>query len=508
MTKLQLAIYARSTDLLLADWSERAEDVKVETGEHGFGTLTAVIPLPPVEAFRWYSRSDAPLVRLNDGPVAVWEGRLEDPALLATGIRITALGSWRALSDVPYSAVWSDTRVDAWIRGLDGSGFNATPDRFQFDGNDRLYIAPRKGELHDPANIGLIGYAGVDGGARQLVALDFDYAFAAPADWDVFVERRDDAWTTLSTEWTLTGDGTTQTGTETLTFTGSDRLVFGMHYTTGTADYTGETGDVYLEVTNVRVRTTTGDVSPDAIATALAAYVAGVNASHLSSSTRSIEATGLDLMDEVYEDMLPGDILTRLARLGDGAGLPWEVGVQQGQRLYLRPRGSAGRTWYVDAEELEVERSLDPLVNSAYATYQASGGTLRTAIASNTASIRRSGLTRRRSYRARTTDVTQAETERDAFLSDRVRPIPRAGVTLDVLRDATGALWPLWSARNGDTITIRNLPPTPAGSIDRIRTFRISETRYQPQGDRLMVVPESPIPSLDILLARAQELPQ
>ena len=68
--------------------------------------------------------------------------------------------------------------------------------------------------------------------------------------------------------------------------------------------------------------------------------------------------------------------------------------------------------------------------------------------------------------------------------------------------DAAGGRWPLWMARSGDTITIRNLPPTLSLDVDRIRTFRIAETAYSCDTDVLSVTPELPRPSLEVMVAR------
>ena len=51
-------------------------------------------------------------------------------------------------------------------------------------------------------------------------------------------------------------------------------------------------------------------------------------------------------------------------------------------------------------------------------------------------------------------------------------------------------------------MTIRNLPPTLSTAIDRIRTFRVSETRYDAMTNTLTVIPESPTPRVEIMLAR------
>jgi hypothetical protein len=71
--------------------------------------------------------------------------------------------------------------------------------------------------------------------------------------------------------------------------------------------------------------------------------------------------------------------------------------------------------------------------------------------------------------------------------------------------DAAGGRWPLWMARSGDTVTIRNLPPTLSAEVDRVRTFRIGRTEYECDSDTLRVEPEESLPRLEMMVARAGE---
>lgn len=232
-----------------------------------------------------------------------------------------------------------------------------------------------------------------------------------------------------------------------------------------------------------------------------------VNPGQLSASTWWMEDPGVSVYDEIYEDDDMRAILTRLAGLGDSQTPParWEVGVWADGRLFFRPRGSDSRDWYVDAAELEVERSLADVWNSAYARYD--DGASVTATATDSQSVTRYGLTRRHALDSRTTDTTAAQRERDAALADGATPIPRASVPITHVYTAAGTCGPLWGVRSGDTITLRNLPPNAGSDIDRIRTFRISETRYRCDTNTLDVTPEAPLPRLDVLVARALEVP-
>lgn len=228
------------------------------------------------------------------------------------------------------------------------------------------------------------------------------------------------------------------------------------------------------------------------IAVALAAAVGGLN-SFMSSSAVLLQDPGVTLA-EVYEDRYPVEILDRLCSLGDTDTPPrlWEAPVWEGRLLAFRPRGDAAREWYIDVSEPSIERTLDDLANSVYAVYQ-DGGNARTltATSADAASASRYGLTRRLPVRVQTQDATLAESVRDAFLDDHKAPPARGAVRLRELYDRAGVRYPAFVARSGDTITLRNLPPTLSTDIDRIRTFRIKETEYEAEADELTVQPEA-----------------
>jgi hypothetical protein len=63
---------------------------------------------------------------------------------------------------------------------------------------------------------------------------------------------------------------------------------------------------------------------------------------------------------------------------------------------------------------------------------------------------------------------------------------------------------PLYAMRAGDTVTMRNLPPTLSTAVDRIRTFTVGETSYDAAEDRLDIAPSDPVPTLVTLVARRE----
>jgi len=156
---------------------------------------------------------------------------------------------------------------------------------------------------------------------------------------------------------------------------------------------------------------------------------------HLSSSTAEVQSPGYDLVDCWYEDEYPSDFLPALAEKGSGAS-PYEIGVRRDRRLYLRPRGTLARQWVVDTalDQLRLESSAAAIRNSAYGVFRSADGRVeRTATGENSDSIALFGLTRRAPVDADTTSETQAERERDNYLTLYSDPEPRSTVDFNRL---------------------------------------------------------------------------
>ena len=580
---MQLGIYdAPQNGSLLFDFSDKATGVTFSKNEHGDEALRCHIPLSLYQAFQLYDQAGILHVALNWNGAVLWEGRLEDIALADDGVDLTALGYWRALSDIPYSALWSTTNVKGWFPALatqPGMAAAAAPERFVIDTNNRIFMSLKK-------NITYASFASQarvrfdvpqqPTATRQFTGIDFAFVMLLPSGWTAELYRYDVAGSFLGAVWTLASTGVLLTGAVHGVFAATDTLVWTV-YQAASSVYGGEDGDAYLKITSARVVTSTTNrvnttlganraagttvtatvattagmyagqqlviasaaatselvtvtsvinavqfsatfvnsyvtgatvqahqIYADEIAKDIVATVSGINPTQLRTATAAIQSPNLDLHDEQYDDLLPADMLTRLIGLGDNQTTPrqWEVGVQDRQ-LYYRPRASVGNAWYVDASSLEIERTLDQIFNSVYTVYKDSNGTAqRTTTASSSTSIARYGVTRRTALSSDTTSATQAGVHRDAALADRKLPIPRAKITFSAVYDSAGARWPLWMVRSGDTITARNLPPTLSTDIDRIRTFRISRTEYDVDNRTLSVEPESPLPTLDAMLAR------
>jgi hypothetical protein len=516
----------------------------------------------------------------------IYEGRLEDVNIVTDGVKIRAFGYARALSDIPYTAMWSVSSLDdflpEWL--ISTTGGPTTNRFFAIDSNNgTISIALVKNSIMALNTRAHMFYRIPNGSSRNITGCQFDVELLTSAN----VTARISAWGSAypfggftSNLGSLVGNGAVQKVNAFFTFTGTPIISFGLEITTAHT-YAGETGAEYVKFLNIRlvsdtsnqinttltaVRTNgsgvtctvgstanmyigqklffqsgansdvvtvltipssttfTADVTrapgggfpigtsvlawliyANQIASDLVSATRAVNPTQLASSTALIQSPGIDLLNEVYEDRSMADILDYLVDLGDTTVPPrqWEWGVQNGRILYFRPQGSANRTWLIDLSDIDVDRTLDQLANSVYAVYQdANNITQRTAANTDATSTARYALTRRQALAVTTTSANVAGVHRDAALSDGKDPPPRSAITLTRVYDATGARWPLWAVRAGDTLSVRNLPPTLSTSIDRIRTFRLTRSSYHADDDTLAIEPDVPRPTLDALLAR------
>lgn len=505
---IQFALLSSPPDVagcrLLADLSRKTTALTVATNVHGMAELQATVNEPSLAAqFRIADRQGLPWAYVGDGGPGVYVGRLEDVTIAGDGLRLGAFGAWRATSDQPYTALWSDTSVADWVIVKNTDLAIAYEDRFAFDTNNRVYISPKRDITfgNSPVILGTIAYQIPSASTRLITNVAFDYATNLPANWEVGLVVCDDlANTGASTAWSVTA-----TGSGSVAASGFAKAVirFYMYRNAANATYTNDDGTDYLRVTNLRVTTQATPIGADAIARDIVSVVTTLNSGVLSSSTSRIQAPGLDLYHQVFNDADTGAALDALAALGDTSGRQWRAWVGADRVLVLEPWGASGRTWYVDVTDLQVQRTLETMANSVYAVYQdATSRTLRLPAAANAQSIARYGLTRRQALAVQTTSATEAAYERDTQLADLAVPPARAGIAFDRIYTAGGARAPLWAVQAGDTFILRNLAPSLSVDVDKIRVIRIGRAVWNVLTNTLAIEPQVPLPQLSVLLAQ------
>ena len=503
----RLSLYAvdGETGEVVGDLTEAA-GVVFATGAHGFADLRGRYETNMHTAFSYYSRSEPLRIVATDGVYTAYDGRMEDIGIDDGGMTFGAFGYWRAMSDLRVSALFVDSSLGEWYDLTADEVATAVPERYEIDKSNRLYMAPTKGEKFSSAAAHCsFGYRVPDLSLTQIQRITFNYVLDAPSPWRAELSRCDADWSVLEVVWSLTGNGSAQSASGHVESVGPcDALRFTLYYNGTEAEYTGESGDVYFRVTIPVVSAfDKGTVCADDVVTALVDAVCNTNPDQLAADTSLVLCPGLTLSDARYEDAAPADIINQLCALGgseatDGAGaaMVWEE-----RRLRFAPRGEEARHWFVDVVLFEIERSLQDVRNTAYGVYRQDGrGNRRTAVTSRDAT----DIVRMEAVDAATTSAIVAEAFRDSFLLDSSRSRPRATIRTLGLFDEMGAEYPLYRARAGDLLTLRNLPPD-LGALEYLQTFRIGNTRYHAETDVLEPEPEEFIPNLAIMVARREQ---
>lgn len=256
---LHLTLYdSPAKAVQIADYSYTTRGLMASTGPHGFEQLHADQQLPLGESFRLYDRPGLPWAILSDGAGVVWEGRLDAAAIRDGSATLGAMGAWQWLTDLPYTALWSDSGTGAW--GADNPAGSSSP-RYQIDTNNRLYVACQKGATYgNGVDLGVIRYLQPHGGARLIVGGSWDYDITLPANWKVELISASDTYGGGVVVWTLTASGANQTGTINTTWTGAEMVYLRVYNATGAGSTpAGETGANYAKLTNVRLVTSTAN---------------------------------------------------------------------------------------------------------------------------------------------------------------------------------------------------------------------------------------------------------
>jgi len=283
-------------------------------------------------------------VTLRNGLTPLWDGHMRHIEQDRETITVTALGNWTHLNDLTYiggtapvgtiGRLWSDTRYGKWKPTIPDLLAGHTPERYQFDQQNRLYIAPRKNE-----NFGPVGTA--HGGLYYLTLYDdvkrvtFNYDFVDPNNWVGRLGSMNAAWGLYNAEWTIAATGA---GAQDITLANARAIVaFDMHYNAAAADYLGETGACYLKITNLKLYGT-ADITPTVtdVATDIAAQLTAGGL--ISADTSLVQAVALTLEPLFYES---GEscykALEDAASFGDAAYRRLAWGVESGSnRIFVR----------------------------------------------------------------------------------------------------------------------------------------------------------------------------
>ena len=469
MTRLSTHLY--DGDVPIFDLTGRLSRPAFTTGEHGFETFSAELiqPLPNHVVTGLRGKT----LKVMAGSAVVWEGRVVTTGNSRQNLRISAVGYWTALSDVPYIELWSTEGFEQWVVSDQG-----TASRYQTQQTVAGYeIMPRKNEVFAASGTYFALEITVPTiSTRQFRRIFFDYTIvdSVSKNYELMVQRRPTSGGS-STEATIIAGS----GSQDVTFSATDRVWLVFRPSTAHT-YTGETGDTYALISNLRIQTTdSATVLLSDVAADMVSFVNGVNSAELSASSAQIETTSLDRSNLIVLDRYPAEVLAELA-----SDERVEVGIYEGKRLYLRAPTTT-IDFEIDCEPPRLEESLEGYYNSVYATFE-DGRTANVGEADNLGFVRRAALS------VDTESSAIAEAARDMHLNDVSANGVRATLIVkDSFRDK-------WRLRAGMRVRVRNVDSRlPVGA----REFVIGRTNYQMENDRMEISPRRPMPELPLLIA-------
>lgn len=286
-----LGIYDSPGGALLLDASTRVRRCPITQGRRGFQALGLGITLTQAEAYRAYEWPKPLHVVAAMGSLILFEGRLEDPAIGASGLEGTAIGYSSAVGDSPYTALWSHSGNEGFREVTESDIASRSPGMYAIDIATHIQIATTKGATYaNGGNVGSVVFLVPHGGTKQIIGLSLDYIGFLPANWLFQYIRHQEAFLGSSGTTVFTGAGALVSGSVNTTFSGADYIEFAIFNNTGAASTpAGETGTNYIRLTNIRMVTSNAN---RVNTTFTANRTAGVNVTATVGSTANMYVGG------------------------------------------------------------------------------------------------------------------------------------------------------------------------------------------------------------------------
>lgn len=244
-------------------------------------------------------------------------------------IEVTCLG-WNVLfGDDALNWVFCDTRYMLW-KGSETPSGSFTPDKFDYDLQDRIQFKPRRGVDYLANDYSYVRYTFKFGEVAERIK--FDWNVALPGAWPGKLEVRDSNGVVL---WSRTTTGNS-TGEDFAT-TGSPTYIEVRFYVTSAGENTAEDGTVYGRLTNVKVygvedATLDGAV----IAKKIVSQILTQSYHGLSADVSQVASPALVLEPSAFDtDLSLTQIMQWLCQFGDLDGDPLAWGVEMSDRLRM-----------------------------------------------------------------------------------------------------------------------------------------------------------------------------
>jgi hypothetical protein len=254
-----MSIHAALYETAHGDLLRELDDVQqcvVSTNQRGFADASIAIAEPSLdEQLRFTARAAMPHFQAAEGAGVAYEGRVEDPPIGGETLGLRAFGYARAFDDLPYTALWSTTRVDEWepVRAEDFLAYSLAA-RSVYDTQERIFLGPKLNAVFNAIGDGAaMAFTGPDAGTRGLLGIQFAFENNLPANLQAFCARFNASWAYVAAPWVLTGTAAVQRGAIHATFAATDRLLFGYQALAAPITHAGQDGANYLKITNVRI---------------------------------------------------------------------------------------------------------------------------------------------------------------------------------------------------------------------------------------------------------------
>lgn len=234
--------------------------------------------------------------------------------------------------------------------------------------------------------------------------------------------------------------------------------------------------------------------------------------SQISADQTNIESPGISLSNVAEIDDTLLDLVPKLADFSDASKQTWYFAVWEDRIAYFFARSITAVDWLVnlrDIESLSLRASIKELWNSVFAVYTSGGTETRTSTTSDSDSISKYGITRRKGIpNLGDVGATAAGKQRDWWLEEHKelwQQTDRFIIGATVF-DTNGVRHPSCRVRAGDVIRIQDLMPASVNvsqvARDALRTFYIRETQYNADKHRMTIIPDTESMNLDSILAR------
>lgn len=181
--------------------------------------------------------------------------RLGQCSLTRIGVRFEGYNLTASLDGIEYSRLWSTSKFEDWKPMKREQISNRAPERFEMDTNNRIQIAPRKGEVMSNGAVGEMMFTMPRDSNTQITAVQIEWECNAPVGYLMrFDSRNGDALTLVQTLGTFLSTGAVVYGAHVVGITSADRLCFSFYWNSGVAStYAGESGAAYARITAIRL---------------------------------------------------------------------------------------------------------------------------------------------------------------------------------------------------------------------------------------------------------------